>query len=224
MNKLAEGLYQFTQDHYLMGHNFGCKMYAVVDPTGVTLISPIEISPEIKQQIDELGAVHSVIAPNPFHHIYLSSCKENYPSAGYYAPIELLKKTKAFNFDVIVEDDKNYKWRSIVLDYTLFRPSSTYSEIIFYYAPTKELILTDLFMNFSVNGGIKNKLFLMLIGNYKKFGPTRLIKALLRDENEVKRLIEKVREWAPENIRLAHGNDLIGDAEINFIKKMAPFS
>lgn len=54
--------------------------------------SPIKLSESIAEQIDSLGSVKYLIAPNHLHHLFLSEWIAAYPNAEVLGTSEVIKK------------------------------------------------------------------------------------------------------------------------------------
>ena len=62
------------------------------------LHSPTKINSKLIKEIDNLGKVAFIIAPNKLHHLFLSSYVKQYPNAIFYATSGLVKKKKRYFF------------------------------------------------------------------------------------------------------------------------------
>jgi hypothetical protein len=51
----------------------------------LAVISPILASDEITSQLNDLGTVSHIIAPNLYHHLFTASFKSLYPHATFWA-------------------------------------------------------------------------------------------------------------------------------------------
>ncbi|MEM9152979.1 MAG: DUF4336 domain-containing protein, partial [Cyanobacteria bacterium P01_F01_bin.3] len=58
----------------------------------LAVISPIRLSDDLQNQIDSLGRVRHIIAPNLFHYLFASDFKATYPPASFWAVPGLLEK------------------------------------------------------------------------------------------------------------------------------------
>ena len=78
LRQLDNNLWVAEQPLKFMGLPVGTRMTVIrLADNSLLLISPIEMTPEIKQQLNSLGAVRYLIAPNLFHHLYLADCLES---------------------------------------------------------------------------------------------------------------------------------------------------
>jgi hypothetical protein len=102
-NKLASGLVKVDSNIWTIEAK-GCVCYrppmqprypythrAVVirlDDGSLFVISPIQLTPNIRADVDELGAVKYLVSPNHLHHLYLGDWSQAYPDAKLYALID----------------------------------------------------------------------------------------------------------------------------------------
>lgn len=61
--------------------------------------SPIALTPELRQEIEALGAVADLVSPNKLHHLYLKDWKATFPTASLWGPRSTIEKgtTSPFN-------------------------------------------------------------------------------------------------------------------------------
>src|SRR5699024_7744915 len=72
---------------------FGTRSTIVRLPSkGLAIISPIDFDDQIAQEIDALGQVDFIIAPNLFHHLYFNDAAKRWPTAKALLPPSLKEK------------------------------------------------------------------------------------------------------------------------------------
>ena len=165
------------------------------------LISPIHITKEIKQQLDSLGKVKYLIAPNLFHYLYLTESQKIYPKAEVVAPPQLEKKLPNLKIDrVFMQDEIDFNFE---LEYFLFKEFQvligtkikTVNEIVFYHPSSKTLIITDSAFNFDDTFPLVTQLAARILGSYKILKPSWLEKIAIQDKQEAKKSIDKILAW-----------------------------
>ena len=62
------------------------------------LWSPIALPPELAEELEKLGEVRYLVAPNKLHHLFLTEWAERYPGARLYAAPGLAKKRSELAF------------------------------------------------------------------------------------------------------------------------------
>uniref|UniRef100_A0A7S3DAW9 DUF4336 domain-containing protein n=1 Tax=Palpitomonas bilix TaxID=652834 RepID=A0A7S3DAW9_9EUKA len=131
--------------------------------------SPIKLTPDIKEKVDQLGTVKYLVSPNKIHHLFLSDWKAAYPEALTYASPGLEKKRKDIVFDrffplpssVCVEDEHrkggivnvggphpNVEGWSDEISSHVLGGNSFMDEVLFFHRPSQTLIVADLVENF----------------------------------------------------------------------------
>ncbi|MDF4951923.1 DUF4336 domain-containing protein, partial [Vibrio parahaemolyticus] len=100
MKKLAHEIWIFDGDPVqFLGLPYTTRMTIVrLSDGGLWVHSPIQLSNSIKEQINNLGQVKYLIAPNHLHHLFLSEWVFAYPSAEIYGTDEVIKKCRDIHF------------------------------------------------------------------------------------------------------------------------------
>lgn len=62
------------------------------------ILSPIQLTPDIRADIDALGVVKYLVSPNHLHHLYMGDWSRAYPDARLYASPRLALKRKDLTF------------------------------------------------------------------------------------------------------------------------------
>ena len=55
--------------------------------------SPIQLTDGLRTEVDALGQVRHIIAPNSLHHLFLPEWKRAFPGAKVYAPAGIARQT-----------------------------------------------------------------------------------------------------------------------------------
>ena len=212
LQQVDRNLWVAEQPLKFMGLPVGTRMTVIrlVD-NFLLLISPIQITSEIKQQLDDLGTVKYLIAPNLFHYLYLADCQKTYPQALVLAPPGL--KAKQSNLKInstFTQDDIKFDSQ---LEYTLFEgfqvlivsQIKTVNEIVFYHPSTKTLIITDSAFNFDRSFPLITQFTARIIGSYQQLKPSWLEKIAVKDKQKTKQSIEQILSWDFERVIMGHG-------------------
>ena len=69
-----------------------------LNDSSLFVLSPIQLTPEIRADIDRLGAVKYLVSPNHLHHLYLGDWSQAYADARLYASPLLPPKRKDLTF------------------------------------------------------------------------------------------------------------------------------
>ncbi|MFC3022441.1 DUF4336 domain-containing protein [Vibrio zhugei] len=150
MEKLAEEIWIGNgKPVQFLGLPFSTRM-TVVRLAGGELWahSPIQLSQSMITQLDDLGEVKYLIAPNHLHHLFLAEWMAAYPSAQVYGTTEVIKKRRDLSFTDSLNHPQDWPWRREIKQ-ELFSGSPLMQECVFFHQRSRTLIVTDLVENFS---------------------------------------------------------------------------
>ena len=71
---------------------------------GLWVWSPIELTPDLKHLVDELGEVAHLVSPNKIHHLFLEDWSAAYPNARLWGPQSTIAKRGDLSFETPLED------------------------------------------------------------------------------------------------------------------------
>jgi len=105
--------------------------------------SPIDLTTDLRAQVDAIGTVTYLVAPNSLHHLFIGDWKRTYPEADAYAAPKLREKCGNIAFDNNLEDYSNAPWSSEI-DHVVFRGNLITTEVVFFHIKSGTVIFTDL--------------------------------------------------------------------------------
>lgn len=216
MHKVADEIWIFEQPFRLFGANFGNRMTVIRLPGGRLMVhSPISLSLKDKTVIDSIGEVTDIITPCCSHGMYVDEWMSAYPEAAYYA-VEGLR-VRPEHHATILKGDVLEQWQP-ELEVHNVKGVPWLNESVFFHAPSKTLILTDLAFNIPADHALMTRLFFKLNGAYQRFGPTRLFGSMVRDRKALVDSLHRILEWDFEQIILSHG-DIVTNHAVETFKK-----
>lgn len=211
MQKLDDGIWTFDAPHRFYGVHMGVRMTVVrLSDGGLWVHSPIELG-EVRPDVDALGDVAYIVAPNRFHHVYAGPWKEAYPEAELWGAPGLPDKRGDLDFDHVLTEDPS-PW-SDDLEEMLVEGSSMLREVAFYHRASRTLITADLFINEHDPKNFISKAYYWLNGVLGKAGLSRMIKIAYDDKAAARASFRKLRDWDFERIVISHGEIVEGDAQ-----------
>ncbi|MEM9538419.1 MAG: DUF4336 domain-containing protein [Cyanobacteria bacterium P01_E01_bin.42] len=203
-----------------LGLEVGTRMTVIrCNNNDLILISPIAKDDNLIQEIDRLGRVKWIIAPNLYHHLFLSGFQENYPDAQLLAVPGLEKKRPDLAIAKILDPNQSSvadELESIffegfkVLDLT---GVSLLNEFAFFHHKSKSLILTDTAFAFDETFPLLTRLAARFLRSYKQLSPSLLEKIATQEKDKVKISIQKVLKWNFKRVIVAHGNIIENEAK-----------
>ena len=82
LRKLAENLWVEERSQRFYGLEVGARMTVMrLADESLLLHSPVSLDPQLRRELDSLGAVRYAVAPNRFHHLYAGEVAKAYPEA-----------------------------------------------------------------------------------------------------------------------------------------------
>jgi len=170
------------------------------------LHSPITLDDSLRSQIDALGPVAHIVAPNLFHHLYAGDAAKAFPEAKVHGAAGLRKKRPDLRLDAVLGEQAEPAWRDdlevLPIEGTLLE------ETLFWHRPSGTLLSADLIENFQSADDWWTHFYLKIGGIYGKIGLSRMLRLAFRDRKKARRSIDQVLDWDFDRIVLAHGEPI----------------
>jgi hypothetical protein len=168
------------------------------------LHSPSQLSSKLCAELEALGSVEHIVAPNKIHHLFVSDYATAFPDAKRYAAPGLEKKRPQLDFHFVLEPAVPEPW-SGQIDQVCFQGANTVNEVVFFHRASRTLLLTDLAFNFQHTNSLWTKFWLKVDGAYRTFGPSRMVRVLIRDREAARRSMDEVLSWDFDRVIVTHG-------------------
>ncbi len=195
------------------GLSVGARMTVIrLTNRELAVISPIQVNSAIALELDNLGTVSHIIAPNLYHYLFASDFKALYPKATFWATPALKVKKPELPIDRTIDSDADSFLRD--LQYVLFDGLKTIdfngfnllNELVFFHPKSRTLILTDTAFNFDDSFPLITQFAARVIGGYKSLSPSLLEKVASKEKAKVKLAVQKILDWNFERVIMAHGS------------------
>ena len=96
------------------GLEVGTRMTIVRLKTGeLMVISPIQVNNITIDDLREIGKVHFIIAPNLYHHLFVTDFQALYPQAKLLVATGLELKRADLKIDLILDEDTPQFWDEV---------------------------------------------------------------------------------------------------------------
>ncbi len=182
------------------------------DEGKLMVISPIPVDTETINQINEIAQVNLIIAPNLFHHLFITDFQAIYPQAQLWGVYGLESKRLDLSIDKIIDEREGNIGNSI--EYLLFEGFEVFdlnrisilNEIVFFHIESKTLILTDTAFYFDESFPWQTQLVARLIQTYKNLAPSIIDRLVIRNKDLLKQSIQKILAWDFTRVIVAHGS------------------
>jgi hypothetical protein len=211
LKTFAENIWISDASLKFYGVQLGCRMTVIdLDGKGNLFIhSPIKLNEFLKSQIDSIGVVRYVVAPNRWHHLHVNDFKTAYPNAKFYCAPGLEKKRPDFKFNEIISEQQTLPWNPY-LEHTLVDGVPFFNEVVFLHKSSKTLVVTDLATNIQKVRDPFSFFILSALRAYKKFGWSNIEQLIyIKDQKKFKKSTETILSWDFQRIILSHGQPVL---------------
>ena len=117
--------------------------------------SPIERSDELAKEVEaKAGPIKFIVSPNKFHHFFLKSWADKYPSAEVWGPpgLKRRKVAEGIRFNQTFGEDEHPEPEFLSeIDYVVVKGSYVLHEVEFFHKPSKTAIINDLIQRHTEN-------------------------------------------------------------------------
>ncbi|MEM9174195.1 MAG: DUF4336 domain-containing protein [Myxococcota bacterium] len=205
MRELHADLWVDESPLRFLGLEVGARMTVVRLPNGELLLhSPIRLDADLRAEVEGLGPVAYLVAPNKLHHLFLDDWIAAFPDAALYLAPGLAEKRTDLAPTGVLGDAAEPAWAE-VLDQVALGGFSFANEVVFFHRPSQTLILTDTAFNVGPEGAPLTRAFFKLAGVYGTLSPTLVEKLLIRNRDAFRAGLERVLSWPFERVVVSHG-------------------
>ena len=215
LQQVANRLWVYNGDIInFLGLPYSTRMTVVkLDEERLWIHSPTALTSDLQAEIDSLGKVCYLVAPNKLHHLFLPQWQAAYPESESYAAPGLIDKRPDIVFHKELNGGAEPVWQEDI-EQTLFAGSPVMEEVVFFHKDSKTLILADLIENFDPQvfsswQRLVAKLTGILAPNGKTPVDWRL--SFIFGKRRARAALKTMLAWRPENIIIAHGQCIFGN-------------
>ncbi|MEQ9619570.1 MAG: DUF4336 domain-containing protein [Deltaproteobacteria bacterium] len=223
MNKkltaLAEDIWSIQSSHTLLGIDFGGRMTVIRLASGdLFLHSPVRLTDSLREELNALGNVKHLVAPNRFHHLNVGDYVKAYPEAELYAAPGLPEKRRDIKFTGVLSDGTEYGWGDEV-EHLLFGGIPLLNEVVFFHPESATLILADLIFNFSHDLSTAQRIFARIDDVYMEPRVSRLTRLLfLKNREKARKSADRILSWDFDRVLVAH-KDMVEKGGYEAVRK-----
>ncbi len=199
----------------MLGFRYPTRMAVVRLPGGNLFVwSPVALTDAIRAEVDALGKVGYLVAPNALHHLFVADWKQAYPGARLYAAPGLREKRKDLSIENELDGTSVPEW-SGQIEYVVVRGNAITSEAVFFHIESGTVIFTDLIQQlpsrwFSGWRAIVAKWDLMLGAEPSV---PRKFRLAFTDRRTARASIARILAWPAEKVLMAHGTPVTRDGQ-----------
>ncbi len=203
---LTDNLWVQAAPFSLIGFHVGTRMTIVrLKDDSLLLHSPIPITSELAETIETLGAVHHVVCPNMYHHLYAGDAMKYWPDAILHGPERLRRKRPDLPLSrALQEREPDSDWAGVLTPLTI--GGCLLEETVLIHEPSATVISSDLLENFTTSLHPPTKMYLHIGGVNGKVGWSRLLRWMYWNRKRARRDMARLLEQDFDRIVLAHGD------------------
>jgi hypothetical protein len=177
----------------------------------VWLHSPTRFNAELRREIETLGPIRHLVAPNIAHWTHLKDWQSRCPAATTSAAPNLRQRTQVqregLRLDRDLTEAPPEDWGSEI-EQIVVPGGMDFREIAFFHRPTRTLLLTDLIQNLEPGKQpFGSRLFAKLTGVQAPDGkaPAYLRLVIRLRHRQAKDAVSRILVWNPERVIFSHG-------------------
>jgi hypothetical protein len=208
LRALAADLWVVERPQRFYGLEVGTRMTVIRLLDGSLLLhSPVALDAPLCAELDAIGRVRFVVAPNRVHHLYAGGVVERYPDARLWVGPGVERKRPDLVYVAVLGDEAPEEWRGQV-DQVFFRGRPYENEVVFFHRTSRTLVICDLAFNFGPRAALPTRWLMRAIRSYGRFGPSTLDPWLIRDRAAARASLERILGWDFDRVVVAHGDVL----------------
>lgn len=173
--------------------------------------SPTFLTDALAGEVEALGPVRHLVAPNWIHYAYVTEWQTRFPDASAWAAPGVKDRALKYKMDVQFDHDLGQEppeeWAGQI-DQMIVRGSNVHREAVFFHRASRTLILTDIIENFEAANipwylRIATKLGRVQAPDGQM--PFDMRQTFRKGRAELRQDIERMIAWAPTRVIIAHG-------------------
>jgi len=110
---------------------------------GLFVWSPVALDAALRAEVDALGPVRHVVAPNSLHDTFLAEWQEAYPDAAFHAAPGLPEKRADIDFADTLTDTPHPDWAGEI-EQVVVPGNALTTEVVFFHVRSATVLVTDL--------------------------------------------------------------------------------
>lgn len=205
LTPVAPALWAVNAPLSVYGMALGHRMTVVRLPDSTLWVhSPVAFSEPLLKELNQLGVLTHIVAPNCLHDTYLKGWIAACPKVRFHAAQGFSDHRPDLKFSSFLADTPLPEWEG-VLEQLLLRGAPRLNEIVFLHRTSRTLIVTDLCFNLGAEMSVLSRVLLTINDAYGKFGPSRMLRSAIKDPIAFRTSLNQVLRWDFDRIIMSHG-------------------
>jgi hypothetical protein len=204
LQEIAPGLWHAQHAFKIAGTPVSSRMTVVRLADGrLWLHSPVPLTEQLRAQIDALGEVAYIVAPNKLHHLFLSGCAAAYPRAQLFGAPGLAKKRSDVAGLRSLGAVNEAGWQDD-FDQLIIRGLPISNECIWFHRASRTLIMTDLCQWWLGELPLAARLYGKLTGVRRQLAVPHTVRLMVKDKAAIAESARQILAWPFERVIVAH--------------------
>jgi hypothetical protein len=176
--------------------------------------SPVALSPSLRAEVEALGEVRHLVAPNSLHHLFLEEWRQAYPRARLHAAPGLRPRRQDLDFDGDLGDTPSPDWAAD-LDQVAVPGNAITTEVVFFHRKSGTVLFTDLIQQFPPGWFTGWRALVARLDLMVGAEPSvpRKFRAAFVDRKAARPALRRILAWPASKVVMAHGVPVEHDAQ-----------
>jgi hypothetical protein len=211
LRRLDRDLWAIDQPLRVGGLELGARTCVVrLADGGVIVHAPGPLTAGLAREIEALGPVRALVAPNLLHHMFLADSARAFPQARVFGAPGLREKLGSMRIDEVLGEKAPPLWAG-ELDQIFVQGVPGMGEVVFLHRASRTLLCLDLCFNVRRASSLFTRVFMRANGAWNRFGPSRAFRyVMMKDARAVRASLDRLLAWDFERVTVAHGDVLEG--------------
>lgn len=211
LTPIAPGIWHAQRDMRVAGMTMNARMTVVqLADGGLWLHSPVLVDDALRAQLDAIGPVRYIVAPNKAHHLFAKKCLALYPQAHLFGAPGLEEKRPDLTMTTLAAAAPP-EWAGQI-DQVFMAGIPLLNETVFFHVASGAAIFTDVCQKWTRPMGWKEALFARLTGVRNTLTVPRTIRLLVKDKAAARTSALQVLAWPVQRVVVAHDSVVETDA------------
>jgi hypothetical protein len=178
---------------------------------GLWLHSPILIEETLRTQLDALGPVKYIVAPNMVHHLFAKKCLAMYPQARLFGAPGLAEKRPDIAAMTTLPPQAPPEWQGQI-DQVFIAGMPRVNETAFFHPASGSVIFTDVCQRWQRPQNAIGAMYAWLTGVSRQLAVPRTVRLLVKDKAAMRASVQQILAWPIQRVVVAHDSVVENDA------------
>lgn len=180
---------------------------------GLFVWSPTALTDALRAEVDTMGAVRFIVAPNSLHHLFIQPWQAAYPAVQTIAAPGLAKRRTDIAFDGELGDAAQTGWAQEI-EQVVVRGNAITTEVVFFHRASGTVLFTDLLQNFKPGAFRGWRALVAKLDRMTADEPQVLQKfrVAFTDRKAARAAVRRILDWPVRKVLMAHGAPVEADA------------